>query len=93
MIDELMSRKQRRDVAAYLAGKHQPIMAADDEETESQTLTFKIQHHAALLVSALEAVLDEMTSDASGLEYLIAGEALGRAHILVDLASLLPPVV
>ena len=33
--------------------------------------------------------MDEMTADESGLAYLLAGEALGRAHILQDLASVL----
>lgn len=89
MIDQLMSRKQRREMAAYLVGKLQPVLATEDEETEGQTLTFKIQHHTALIISALEAVMDEMTADESGLAYLLAGEALGRAHILQDLAATL----
>lgn len=90
MIDQLMTRKQRREIATAVI-KHGYASAPDDDEDMSElSLPCKMQRQAALLVSALEAVLDEMTlEDSGGLGYLLAGEALGRAHILQDLASVL----
>lgn len=90
MIDQLMTRKQRREFAAYLIKKHRPeLPREEDEEIIGQPLTFKIQHQAALLISILEATMDEIAADDNAVSYLLAGEALGRAHILQDLASTL----